>query len=251
MRLSRRSFSGSNVQYELVFLPEQVFRLGGRTSNATHELMFIASEVAPLGLVNYHVERINEVEAPPRPARHNSTEDVVVENGVRSIRSEQTKIAYFLSWHSSVWTRIEYSVFTLPRRLGGRVSRGNRKTWNLISGSVELRHFLQWFLSYFTLSDVYFERLGYNVYGYSYVQKIHDFMGVYMCKQKNKRCGYAYTYVVFITYFLNVSFKIALKKSKEDFWILRFNHAYGSIRNSETFYSYSFCLITKNFITLT
>uniref|UniRef100_A0A2S2QUE6 alpha-mannosidase n=1 Tax=Sipha flava TaxID=143950 RepID=A0A2S2QUE6_9HEMI len=73
--------NGSNVQYELVFLPGQIFRLGGRGSNATHELVFIASEVSPLGLVNYHVERIKELEAPPRPAVHNSTEDVMIDNG--------------------------------------------------------------------------------------------------------------------------------------------------------------------------
>lgn len=97
------------MQYELVFLPEQVFRLGGRTSNATHELMFIASEVAPLGLVSYHVERINESEAPPRPARYNSTEDVVVENGVRLTRSKPIKIV-LLSCHSGVYTRgVEYT----------------------------------------------------------------------------------------------------------------------------------------------
>lgn len=76
------AFSGSNVQYELVFLPGQIFRLGGRSSNATHELVFVASELSPLGLVNYHVERINELEPPPRPMTHNSTEDVTIENGV-------------------------------------------------------------------------------------------------------------------------------------------------------------------------
>jgi len=75
-------FSGANVPHELVFLPGQIFRLGGRTSNATHELLFIASEVSPLGLVNYHVERINEPESPPRPMPHNSTEDVTIDNGV-------------------------------------------------------------------------------------------------------------------------------------------------------------------------
>ncbi|XP_026806272.1 lysosomal alpha-mannosidase-like [Rhopalosiphum maidis] len=73
--------NGANVPYELVFLPGQIFRLGGRTSNATHELVFIASEVSPLGLVNYHVERINEPEPPPRPTPHNSTEEVTIENG--------------------------------------------------------------------------------------------------------------------------------------------------------------------------
>lgn len=66
-----------------MFLPGQIFRLGGRKSNATHELVFIASEVSPLGLVNYHVERINELEPPLRPAPHNGTEDVTIENGVR------------------------------------------------------------------------------------------------------------------------------------------------------------------------
>lgn len=74
------------MQYELVFLPGQIFRLGGRTSNATHELVFVASEVSPLGVVNYHVERINEVEPPPSPVPHNSTEDVTIENGVSYIK---------------------------------------------------------------------------------------------------------------------------------------------------------------------
>lgn len=82
---NRVRFSGSNVQYELVFLPGQIFRLEGRSSNATHELVFIASEVSPLGLVNYHVERINDLEPPPRPTPHNSTEDVTIENGVYNI----------------------------------------------------------------------------------------------------------------------------------------------------------------------
>lgn len=91
-------FSGANVQYELVFLPGQIFRLGGRTSNATHELVFIASEVSPLGLVNYHVERINEPEPPPRPTPHNSTEDVTIDNGVRhhdNNNNDDNKIYYF------------------------------------------------------------------------------------------------------------------------------------------------------------
>lgn len=86
------------MQYELVFLPGQIFRLGGRTSNATHELVFIASEVSPLGLVNYHVERINEPEPPPRPTPHNSTEDVTIDNGVRhhdNNNNDDNKIYYF------------------------------------------------------------------------------------------------------------------------------------------------------------
>lgn len=77
--------TGSNVQYELVSLPGQIYRLGGRTSNATHELVFVASEVSPLGLVNYHVERVAELETAPKPPEpHNSTEDVIIDNRVRS-----------------------------------------------------------------------------------------------------------------------------------------------------------------------
>lgn len=83
-----------DVPHELVTLPGQIFRLRGRGSNATHELVFVASEVSPFGLVNYHVERINEPpESPARPAAaatgsatpHNSSdEEVTIDNGVRS-----------------------------------------------------------------------------------------------------------------------------------------------------------------------
>lgn len=74
------------MQYELVFLPGQIFRVGGRGSNATHELVFIASEVSPMGLVNYHVERINELEPPARPSPYNGTDEAFIDNGVNKRR---------------------------------------------------------------------------------------------------------------------------------------------------------------------
>lgn len=71
------------MPHELVPLPEQIVRLNGRESNAAYELMFVAKDVLPLGLVNYHVESVTDSEPVPTPASHDDAEDVIIDNGVR------------------------------------------------------------------------------------------------------------------------------------------------------------------------
>lgn len=84
MKIDHIPFStGTNVQHELVPLPEQIVDLKGRESNAMYELMFIANNVLPLGLVNYHVESVANLEPKPRMTPHDGAEDVIIDNGVR------------------------------------------------------------------------------------------------------------------------------------------------------------------------
>lgn len=81
-------------------MPSEVKEIPGRDSNATVELLFMAEEIPPLGLLSYHVERSEGGVAPvlerlnvswssnntnvtaPLETSHEEPDDIEVDNGV-------------------------------------------------------------------------------------------------------------------------------------------------------------------------
>lgn len=81
-------------------MPPEVKEIPGRDSNATIELLFMAEEIPPLGLLSYHVERSEGGVAPvlerlnvswssnntnvtaPLETSHEEPDDIEVDNGV-------------------------------------------------------------------------------------------------------------------------------------------------------------------------
>ena len=49
----------STVQSQLIKLPGSIILIPGRRSHATHELVFIAAKIPPMGTQMYHVEKIS------------------------------------------------------------------------------------------------------------------------------------------------------------------------------------------------
>ena len=49
----------SAVQSQLIKLPRSIYLIPGRHSHATHELVFIAAKIPPMGTQMYHVEKIS------------------------------------------------------------------------------------------------------------------------------------------------------------------------------------------------
>ena len=47
---------GETIMFDVMPIPEFVKRLPGRNSSATHELVFLADLLPPLGSKSYHIE---------------------------------------------------------------------------------------------------------------------------------------------------------------------------------------------------
>jgi len=56
MLLILLTFSGSIIPSELVPIPDFIRTLPGRNSSATHELVFLASQLPPLGSKSYYIQ---------------------------------------------------------------------------------------------------------------------------------------------------------------------------------------------------
>ncbi len=54
--------TGSKISFDLIPIPEFVKNLPGRDSSATHELVFLAFRLPPLGSKSYYIEADSESE---------------------------------------------------------------------------------------------------------------------------------------------------------------------------------------------
>jgi len=79
------------VLSELVPLPEFVKNLPGRMSQATHELVFLASQLPPLGSKSFHISTSSMIvidlssirQLKNQPKNTTTVNDQVISNGVR------------------------------------------------------------------------------------------------------------------------------------------------------------------------
>lgn len=74
--------AGLPVDFDEVPISEGVMKVPGRRSNATHDAVFLAKNIPPLGLVNYYVETLSENKPLVQLQPVNNDTDVVIDNGV-------------------------------------------------------------------------------------------------------------------------------------------------------------------------
>lgn len=78
-------FEGNKLTSQLVPLPTYVLNLPGRVSNATHELVFLAAQLPPVGFKSYYVQRTATQRRLKKPTttRRNRFADTIISNEVR------------------------------------------------------------------------------------------------------------------------------------------------------------------------
>ncbi|KAK7602000.1 hypothetical protein V9T40_009441 [Parthenolecanium corni] len=75
--------NGTEIEIDLVPIPEQVSKIPGRTSKATHDLIFIAKDLPPLGIVSYYIEVEKGKNNPTDKNIQSATNDtVILDNGI-------------------------------------------------------------------------------------------------------------------------------------------------------------------------
>nr|XP_023026878.1 lysosomal alpha-mannosidase-like isoform X2 [Leptinotarsa decemlineata] len=63
---------GNQLDTEIIPIPESILRIPGRKSNAKNELIFLASNLPPLGFKSYFVEEASENDLPQKPHKNKS-----------------------------------------------------------------------------------------------------------------------------------------------------------------------------------
>lgn len=74
---------GTAVETDVVPIPEHVKQIPGRTSKATHDLIFIAKDLPPLGMASFYVEVEKGKNEPTDKSVPSTTNDtIILDNGV-------------------------------------------------------------------------------------------------------------------------------------------------------------------------
>lgn len=59
-KIRHTSFTGNEIPFDVMPIPEFVKKLPGRNSSATHEIVFLAFQLPPLGSKSFYIQANNK-----------------------------------------------------------------------------------------------------------------------------------------------------------------------------------------------